>query len=63
MRNGLLSLLFFVLSIVNGAFAQISWLPLDENLNVSPIATFGSGGNYFALQSVSGIGFRQATLI
>lgn len=62
MRNGLLSLLFFVLSLVNGAFAQISWLPLDENLNVSPIATFGSGGNYFALQSVSGIGFRQSTL-
>lgn len=44
-------------------WAQVAWLPMEENIGTIPLATTIISGNQFiSAQAVKGIGFRQATL-
>lgn len=60
-----LKFLILIVFILRQSFvwAQIAWLPMDENLGNFPIATsIISGNQLISAQATNGIGFRQATL-
>ena len=59
MRSYILNLLVFISYF---GTAQISWLPLDEQPDFDPIATFSSSSDLLALEAINSIGFREATL-